>query len=33
MVPKARPVVEKLVANGMYMSPATLKRALALVGE
>lgn len=30
---QARPVVEKLVAHGMYLSPDVIEAALALVGE
>jgi predicted nucleic acid-binding protein len=32
-LPAARPIVEKLLAAGMYLSPKILDRALALVGE
>jgi predicted nucleic acid-binding protein len=33
MIPAARPVLEELRDNGMYLSSAVLERALALVGE
>lgn len=33
MIPLARPVVESLVAKGMYLSRALVERALALAGE
>ncbi len=32
-VPAARPVIEKLLTAGMYLSPKVIDRALALVGE
>lgn len=33
LIPAARPVVELLVRNGMYLSSATLESALGLIGE
>ena len=33
LIPLARPVVEELVSAGMYLLPATVQQALALVGE
>jgi predicted nucleic acid-binding protein len=33
LLPAARPVIEKLLSAGMYLSPKILDRALALVGE
>lgn len=32
-IPAARPAIERLVAEGMYLSPKVLAQALALVGE
>jgi predicted nucleic acid-binding protein len=33
LIPQARPVVERMMANGMYLSQSILQKALALVGE
>ena len=33
LIPQARPVVEKMIANGMYLSQSILQKALALVNE
>jgi predicted nucleic acid-binding protein len=33
LIPHARPVVERMIANGMYLSPSVVQKALALVGE
>jgi predicted nucleic acid-binding protein len=33
VIPAARPVIDKLVAAGMYLSPKIMDRALALIGE
>jgi predicted nucleic acid-binding protein len=32
-IPRARPIVDELVAHGMYLSPHIIDQALALVGE
>jgi predicted nucleic acid-binding protein len=33
LIPSARPIVESLIAQGMYLSPLVLRDALAVVGE
>lgn len=33
IIPAARPILEKLAARGMYLSPSVIDQALALVGE
>ncbi len=33
VVPQARPIVQDLIARGMYLSRAVAEKALALVGE
>jgi predicted nucleic acid-binding protein len=33
MIPLARPVIQDLIARGMYLSKAVANKALALVGE
>jgi predicted nucleic acid-binding protein len=33
LIPLARPIVESLIAHGMYLSPPVLQEALAIVGE
>jgi hypothetical protein len=33
MIPLARPVVQDLIARGMYLSKVIVDKALALVGE
>ena len=33
LIPHARPIVERMIANGMYLSPSVVQKSLALVGE
>jgi predicted nucleic acid-binding protein len=33
LIPAARPILEMLVARGMYLSATVIEQALALVGE
>jgi predicted nucleic acid-binding protein len=33
LIPHARPVVERMIANGMYLSPSVVQKSLALMGE